>query len=66
MARATIDLYRFILLTFRDTIISIFTEEIAEFFEGNGVLFIEGSNFTGTFGKPQNFDFALPRTKVKN
>lgn len=54
------------LLTSRDTVISIFTEEIAEFFDENDVLFIEGSNFTGTSGKPQNFDFALPRTKTQN
>lgn len=51
------------LLTSRNTVISIFTEEIALFFEENNVLFIDGSNFIGTSGKPQNFDFVLPRSK---
>lgn len=54
------------LLTSRNTVISIFTEEITEFFEENGVLFIEGSSFTGTSGKSQNFDFAIPGTKEKS
>lgn len=53
------------LLTSRNSVISIFTEEISAFFEENDVPFIEGSNFTGISGKPQNFDFALPRSKNK-
>jgi hypothetical protein len=54
------------ILTSRDSVISIFTEEISDFFKENGVLFIDGLNFTGTSGKPQNFDFALPGTKNQN
>lgn len=54
------------LLTSRNTVISIFTEEISNFFLENNIFFSEGISFIGVSGKSQRFDFALPRSKTKN
>ncbi|HHY74094.1 MAG TPA: DUF1829 domain-containing protein [Bacillus bacterium] len=54
------------LLTSRNTVISIFTEEIENFFLDKGVLFNEGPSYTGLSGKTQHFDFSLPRSKTRN
>src|SRR5699024_322362 len=39
------------LLTSRNSVISIFTEEITDFFEEHDIPFIEGASFTGVSGK---------------
>ncbi|GER71895.1 hypothetical protein BpJC7_31980 [Weizmannia acidilactici] len=54
------------LLTSRNTVISIFTEEISNFFLENGVFFSEGPSYVGISGKTNHFDFALPRSKTRN
>lgn len=54
------------LLTSRNTVISIFTEEIGEFFDNNEIIYTDGLSFTGISGKTQNFDFVLPRWKKRN
>lgn len=53
------------LLTSRNTVISIFTEEVAAFFDKNDVFYTDGLSFIGVSGKAQNFDFILPRSKNK-
>ncbi|MCZ2260632.1 DUF1829 domain-containing protein [Sporosarcina sp. G11-34] len=54
------------LLTARNTVASIFTEDVATFFEDNNVFYTPDPGFIGKSGNQQNFDFALPRTKKKN
>lgn len=54
-----------ILLTSRNNVISIFTEEISNYFLDNDIYFSEGPSFIGISGKSQRFDFSLPRTKTR-
>lgn len=54
------------LLTSRNTVISIFTEEIAKFFEQNEILYVQDSGYIGVSGNSQNFDFVLPHFKKRN
>ena len=54
------------LLTARNTVVSIFTEEVTTYFEDNDVIFTQEPSFIGKSGNQQNFDFALPRFKDKS
>lgn len=54
------------LMTSRNSVISIFTEEITSFFEDNDVPFSSGLNITGVSGKAQNFDFVINRFRKRN
>lgn len=54
------------LLTSRSTLISIFTEEIKNFFEENDIIYTSDLSFTGKSGNHQTFDFVIPhRKKIK-
>ncbi|MCM3756515.1 DUF1829 domain-containing protein [Sporosarcina aquimarina] len=54
-----------ILLTARNTVVSIFSEEFADFFESTNVFYTPNPGFIGRSGNQQNFDFILPHTKKK-
>lgn len=51
------------MLTSRNRVISFFTEDIANFFLDNNVLFNESVGFVGRTGRTQTFDFVLPKSK---
>lgn len=53
------------LLTSRNSVISIFFEEISEFFEKNDVIFSANIGFTGKTGQENKFDFVVPKFKSK-
>lgn len=50
------DLY----LTSRSNILSLFTEEVGDYFEEVGIAYIAGASFSGKSGFTHNFDFAIP------
>ncbi len=54
------------LMTSRNNVVSIFTEEISSFFLDHNILFNEGPSFIGVSGKSQRFDFSLPRSRTRN
>lgn len=53
------------LLTSQNTIISIFTEEITNFFDDKNVLFTPDLGFNGKSGNQQTFEFVIPHFKNK-
>lgn len=53
------------LLTARNTVVSIFTEEILGFFEDEDVPFLENPSFVGRTGNNFTFDFAIARSKKR-
>lgn len=53
------------LLTARNTVISIFAEEVSNYFRANNVFFSEGIGYTGKTGNYQSFDFVIPAAKQK-
>ncbi|WP_424475351.1 DUF1828 domain-containing protein [Oceanobacillus kimchii] len=53
------------LLTAKNTVASIFTEEISNFFEENDVFYSPNIGINGTSGNQQNFDFLIPHRKNK-
>jgi|SRR5690625_878186 len=54
------------LLTSRNTVASIFTEEIEDYFEENNVIFTPRMGFLGKTGNQQTFDFIIPHSKKSN
>jgi len=54
------------LLTAKNTVASIFSEEITTFFEENNVFFSPDLGFIGKTGNQQTFDFVIPHSKIKN
>lgn len=54
------------LLTSRNTIIGIFTEEIQDYFEEKNVIYSANLGFIGQTGNQQIFDFVIPHTKKSN
>lgn len=53
------------LLTARNTVISIFAEEVSNYFKEHSVFCSEGIGFTGKTGNYQSFDFVIPPTNDK-
>lgn len=53
------------LLTAKNTVASIFSEEIYAFFDESNVFFSSDLGFTGKTGNQQTFDFVIPHTKRK-
>lgn len=53
------------LLTAKNTVASIFSEEISNFFEDQDVFFSPDLGFIGKSGNQQTFDFVIPHTKIK-
>ena len=53
------------LLTARNTVISIFAEEVSNYFKENSVFCSEGIGYTGKTGNYQSFDFVIPSTNKK-
>lgn len=53
------------LLTSKNTVASIFSEEISKFFEENNVFFSPDMGFIGKTGNQQTFDFVIPHSKKK-
>lgn len=54
------------MLTSRNTVMSIFTEEIKVYFEEKNVIFSPDLGFMGKTGNQQTFDFVIPHTKRSN
>lgn len=54
------------LLTSRNTIASIFFEEVSNYFEDNDVFVTPDVGFIGRSGNQQTFDFVIPKAKKKN
>lgn len=54
-----------ILLTSRSNVISIFTEEIKNFFDESDIIYTPDLGFNGKSGNQQNFDFVIPHRKEK-
>lgn len=54
------------LLTSRNTVINIFTEEIREYFEEKDVIYSPDLGFMGKTGNQQTFDFVIPHRKKSN
>lgn len=53
------------LLTARNTVMSIFAEEVANYFQEKNVFASEDIGYTGKTGNYQSFDFVIPSTKQK-
>lgn len=53
------------LLTSRNTGVSIFSEEIAKFFDENNVAYVQNFGFVGMSGNTQTFDFIIPHSRKK-
>lgn len=53
------------LLTTRNTVASIFFDEVSSYFEKKEVLFIRNTGFIGKSGYQQTFDFVIPHFKKK-
>ncbi|SEN98879.1 protein of unknown function DUF1828 [Amphibacillus marinus] len=53
------------LLTSKNTAVSIFTEEITNYFYDREVIFSPDLGFIGKTGNQQNFDFVIPHSKSK-
>ena len=51
------------LLTARNTVMSIFPEEVASYFDEKDVFYSEDIGFTGQTGNQQSFDFVIPRMR---
>lgn len=51
------------LLTSKNNIIRIFTEEITRFFDENDIIYTPNLGFNGKSGNQQNFDFVIPHRK---
>ncbi|WP_175637040.1 DUF1828 domain-containing protein [Oceanobacillus sojae] len=54
------------LLTSKNTVVSIFTEEITNYFETKNVIFSPNLGFIGKTGNQQTFDFVIPHSPKKN
>lgn len=53
------------LLTARNTVMSIFAEEVSKYFRENNVFASEDIGYTGKTGNYQSFDFVIPSTNEK-
>lgn len=53
------------LLTARNTVMSIFAEEVSKYFRENNVFASEDIGYTGKTGNYQSFDFVIPAAKQK-
>jgi hypothetical protein len=51
------------LISSRNKVINFFSEDIAEFFVNNQIMFIESASFIGRSGRNITFDFVLPKSK---
>ncbi|MCM3711473.1 DUF1829 domain-containing protein [Sporosarcina luteola] len=53
------------LLTARDTVISIFAKEVSNYFRENNVFYSGDIGYTGKTGNYHSFDFVIPSAKQK-
>lgn len=53
------------LLTARNTVVGVFAEEVAAFFEEHEVFYSDDVGYTGKTGNYQSFDFVIPKMKSR-
>lgn len=56
------DLY----LTSRTNVLSLFTEEISNFFDDNDIMYVANTNIEGSTGFSHKFDFVMPKQVTRN